>query len=235
MTQPQRWGVALLLVGTLIVFWTVAASPSEAPSGADDVPHAETSTVHVAATDEVSGCPHPFVPTMVGAWREYRWESTEDAGTVRLRLESTRRVGAGSVLGWVAQAGARVLIDRRCGPDGAEEPWVALGATPGIEFVDQTWRVPRRITVGDVYVGELSTRILGFDVRVTRRHHVRGRERVRAAGRDYLAWRIEVEDQTDASTPIPSTQWLAEGVGLVQLWLGPEEHRTEVRLTAAGP
>ncbi len=221
-----------------LVFLGIAAAV--ASLSGTRVSSSTTSTGRVSASsppDGVEGltCEHPYVPTRVGAWREYRWEGTEDSGRVRLTLQRrSADPDGGEVLQWTSDRTPTLVMPRRCGPTGAEEPWLALAGAPEGVALEQTWRVPRRLHDAGEYGGVLHAQLFGLDVSIARHHRVFGRETIRAAGRSHATWRVDVEEQTSRSAPLRSTQWLAEEVGLVRLRLGSGDHAMEITLVDMG-
>lgn len=213
------------------MWWRAESSESRANPGGDAEDPAGR------PRDPDGSCTHPFIPTTVGAFREYRSESERGAGTIRIELLRERIEGRESVLTWGMRedSGPVSEVERRCGPDGAEEPWLVLGSAPGLALDHQTWMLPRRLEPGTTYGGEFEARIGTFGVTIRRTHRVAERERVSVAGERYEALRVEVEERaTAASEPVPTTLWIAEGVGLVQMVLGPDEYRTDVTLVRHG-
>lgn len=177
---------------------------------------------------------HPFIPTTVGDVREYRWESPSGAGTIRMELASQRRSRDGFELHWTTHGEHSSEFLRSCDETGAEEPWLALSASPdGMHLPQQSWRVPADLPVGQTFGGTLTVSMLGLGVTIMRTHRVAARETIHALGREVSTLRIDVEERTEhASQPIASTQWIAEGLGLVRMRIGPDGQQSEVQLTS---
>ena len=186
----------------------------------------------------IGACEHRYVPVRVGAFREYLWEGDAESGTIRMELMRASPTDEGAAFIWSVEddLGNRSELVRGCDEDGAEEPWRALGAMPtGLELREQSWRVPRVLEVGDRYAGTLQVTIASISMPLTRSHRVAARETVTVAGETFDTLRVEIEETSPAATePVPSVQWLADGVGLVRGWVGPEGYRTTVELVRHG-
>ncbi len=220
-------GVTLLCLGvTLTLSLAMCVREPDSPSSERPV----ATEADAVTVGEGARCDHPYVPTRVGETRTYRWESTTGAGRISMRLVSSTDSERGISLRWRVDGDDELVLDRHCDADGAEEPWLALGGAAPVALEDQSWRLPRRLEANDRYAGTFTARILSMAVHVTRTHRVAARERLTVSGQRYDAFRVEVEEQAPHGAAVPSTQWIAEGIGLVQMWLGPEEYRTEFRL-----
>jgi len=174
----------------------------------------------------------------VGDVRTFRWGSEDGIGTVSIQLTRARATGDGAVLSWTLEdeTGTRTEIQRECDRLGAEEPWLVLGSAATLAVSNQAWRMPSSLQIGDAFGGAYEVELMGMSVSLDRMHRVVGRERISAAGETFDALRIDVEERAaSGSTPVPMTQWVAERVGLVRMWLGPDEHRTEVELVSYSP
>jgi hypothetical protein len=228
--------LAIAAAGIALAVAAWAAWPARRASGPE-------ASAEGPAPDEAGGaalsCEHPFVPSTPGVTYEYRSESSSGVGTLRVRVLGVRRAGDELEVTWVTEGEPEARMVRRCGEAGAEEPWLAFGSGEGgLEIRDQTWRVPRSLAIGDEYAGSYTAAVSipgaeGLGVTMQRTHRVVGRETLSAAGRTFDALRVEVEDRSElASEPVAMTEWIAEEVGLVRLWMGPEEYRTELTLVA---
>lgn len=215
--------MALALAGAILV----ALAVLHRARNAWPEPAATTSTSETVQVGfEDARCTHPYVPTEIGTELEYRVLAPRGEGRERLRLVRARSVRGATALTWSVESlgsdSRRVVhVDRACDSEGAEEPWVALGAAvPGVRLVQQTWSMPRDPT-STRYGGALELDVLGAPIMLRRLHRVVGHEQVEVDAGAFECVRVELEDETGANgTPITAVAWIAPSVGLVRMHLG---------------
>lgn len=220
MSGRARWAIGAAVAGVIAALWIAAwwvRRDSPAASQSADVPRAGGAR---AEQERSPGCGHPFVPTAQGSLLRYRWTSARGDGEIAMEVERVTRSAADEWQSrWRMTDGERAwTLDRRCGADGAEEPWLGLNSAGALELGEQTWRVPAALAPGDVYEGSVRASVAGIDIPLTRSHRVVGRERVATEVGDFEAVRVRVEERTaHAAAPLVIEQWLARGPGLVRM------------------
>jgi hypothetical protein len=171
-------------------------------------------------------CTSRWFPMRVGATRTYRMEAAGAPGTLTLVLDAVDADGEGVIARWRARRTLEVPDQpepvewterylRRCAGAEAEEPWTGWGLPMGVMSLGpQSWRVPDALGAGVRFAGTLPARVLGRDVELRRTHEVTGVETVEVAAGRFSALRIARSDVGQAT--LHSTQWVAEGPGLVR-------------------
>lgn len=229
MTRGRVLAVLALLASLAIAFGI--ASGTREGSGAS---RGASTTSGERVIDRVALCDHPYLPGALGTTLRYEWHGPGGDAEIHLRLAGEDA----EVQRWTVETIARgrsdrIEIERRCGGDGAEEPWVGLGVPPGMTIGRQSWVLPREPRPGDRWSGVIELSLLGVSLTLTREQRVVGRERIAVGAATYDALHVAiVESSAHHATPAASEAWIARGVGLVRMSVAPgTEHEAAYELS----
>lgn len=199
-----------------------------------------------------AACDNAFVPSTVGATRDYELRAGGRTLSVTLTLRELHQDDEGVALEW--SVGVRVddaamppmTITTRCSLEGdAQVPWANLPEVlAGIHHEGRRFAIPARAAPGDQWDSDAVWRTREGSIREVRHARATGREACETPRgmRDCLRYEfaLTISDETTgptagAITHANGVEWISEGLGLVRgelddgSGLGPRITLTEMR------